>query len=90
VDLSRCIEDWSYDFMVNLPFYHPAPTHRFVQGRFCIWTWEFAGECGRGEREGTEETSVAQELMRNGDPENLVKNGKTATALFDMYVKGFS
>ncbi|KAJ6617332.1 hypothetical protein B0H10DRAFT_1797598, partial [Mycena sp. CBHHK59/15] len=50
LDFSRCIEDWSYDFMGDFAF-------------------------GPGS---------SLELMRNGDPDDLVKNGKTATALFDM------
>ncbi|KAF7336092.1 Cytochrome P450 [Mycena venus] len=50
VDLSRCIEDWSFDFMGDFAF---GPGNSF-------------------------------ELMRDGDPEDLVKNGKTATALFDI------
>ncbi|KAF7360800.1 Cytochrome P450 [Mycena venus] len=51
VDLSRCIEDWSFDFMGDFAF---GPGNSF-------------------------------ELMRDGDPEDLVKNGKTATALFDIF-----
>ncbi|KAJ7748818.1 cytochrome P450 [Mycena maculata] len=50
-DLSRCIEDWSFDFMGDFAF---GPGNSF-------------------------------ELMWDGDPDNLVKNGKTATALFDIF-----
>ncbi|KAJ7102698.1 cytochrome P450 [Mycena epipterygia] len=51
IDLSRGIEDWSFDFMGDFAF---GPGNSF-------------------------------ELMRDGDPDNLVKNGKTATALFDIF-----
>lgn len=87
VDLSTCIEHWSYDFMVRSPTstsFQPLLTATI--GRLRFWLCKRIGEDAPSRLivHFLTQKLFFKELMRDGDPNCYVQCGKRATALFDM------